>query len=152
MVQADKNKVEELRGSPLSVGTLEEIIDDNHAIVSTPHGPEYYVGMCSFVDKDQVCCSNGLCDETNAVRFSDFFNLTPSSLRYASNPRCFQIEPGCTVLLHNKVMAVVGLLSDEVDPLVSVMKVDKAPLESYADIGGLEAQIQEVKVYCELID
>lgn len=24
-------------------------------------------------------------------------------------------------------------------------KVDKAPLESYADIGGLEAQIQEIK-------
>ena len=65
-MQAEKNKVEELRGSPLSIGTLEEIIDDNHAIVSTTHGPEYYVGICSFVDKDQI-------------------------------------EPGCTVLLHNKV-------------------------------------------------
>jgi 26S proteasome regulatory subunit T2 len=43
-------------------------------------------------------------------------------------------------------MAVVGLLGDDVDPLVAVMKVDKAPTESYADIGGLEAQIQEVKV------
>ncbi len=44
-------------------------------------------------------------------------------------------------------MAVVGLLGDDVDPLVAVMKVDKAPTESYADIGGLEAQIQEVKVW-----
>jgi ATP-dependent 26S proteasome regulatory subunit len=26
-------------------------------------------------------------------------------------------------------------MNDEVDPMVSVMKVDKAPLESYADIG-----------------
>jgi len=43
-------------------------------------------------------------------------------------------------------MSVVGLLKDDVDPLVSVMKVDKAPLESYKDIGGLEKQIQEVKV------
>lgn len=33
------------------------------------------------------------------------------------------------------------------DPLVSVMKVEKAPLESYADIGGLEQQIQEIKVF-----
>lgn len=41
--------------------------------------------------------------------------------------------------------AIVGLLQDDVDPLVSVMKVDKAPLESYADVGGLEAQIQEIK-------
>ena len=43
-------------------------------------------------------------------------------------------------------MSVVGLLTDETDPAVSVMKVDKAPLESYADIGGLEKQIQEIKV------
>ena len=36
-----------------------------------------------------------------------------------------QLEPGCTVLLHNKVMSVVGILSDEADPMVSVMKVWK---------------------------
>lgn len=30
------------------------------------------------------------------------------------------------------------------------MKVDKAPLESYADIGGLEQQIQEIKEAVEL--
>lgn len=38
------------------------------------------------------------------------------------------------------------MLQDEVDPLVSVMKVEKAPLESYADIGGLDEQVQEIKV------
>ena len=32
----------------------------------------------------------------------------------------------------------------------SVMKVDKAPLESYADVGGLEDQIQEIKEAVEL--
>jgi 26S proteasome regulatory subunit T2 len=58
--------VDELRGTPMSVGTLEEIIDDNHAIVSTSMGPEYYVGIMSFVNKDLL-------------------------------------EPGCSVLLHNKV-------------------------------------------------
>jgi 26S proteasome regulatory subunit T2 len=30
------------------------------------------------------------------------------------------------------------------------MKVEKAPLESYADIGGLEEQIQEIKEAVEL--
>jgi len=30
--------------------------------------------------------------------------------------------------------------------MVSVMKLDKAPQESYADIGGLDKQIQEIKV------
>lgn len=38
-------------------------------------------------------------------------------------------------------MSVVGILPDDADPLVSVMKVEKAPLESYADIGGLHDQV-----------
>lgn len=100
--------VDELRGSPMSVGTLEEIIDDNHAIVSSAMGPEYYVSILSIVNKDML-------------------------------------EPGCSVLMHNKVLSIVGILQDDTDPMVNMMRVDKAPLESYADIGGLEEQIQEIK-------
>ena len=29
--------------------------------------------------------------------------------------------------------------------MVSVMKLEKAPTESYADIGGLDKQVQEIK-------
>merc|ERR1712118_40994 len=97
----------------MSIGNLEEIIDDNHAIVSSSVGPEYYVNIMSFVDKSQL-------------------------------------EPGCSVLMHNKVLSVVGIMNDDTDPLVSVMKVDKAPLESYADVGGLEKQIMEIKEAVEL--
>jgi len=111
--QEEREKVDDLRGSPMSVGTLEELIDDNHAIISSSGGPEYYVGILSFVDKDAL-------------------------------------EPGCSVLLHNKTQAIVGILADNVDPMVSVMKVEKAPLESYADIGGLDKQIQEIKEAVEL--
>ena len=42
-----------------------------------------------------------------------------------------------------QVHAVVGVLSDDTDPMVTVMKLEKAPTESYADIGGLDTQIQE---------
>ncbi|ONL97058.1 26S protease regulatory subunit 4 [Zea mays] len=111
--EEDRSKVDDLRGTPMNVGSLEEIIDESHAIVSSSVGPEYYVGILSFVDKDQL-------------------------------------EPGCAILMHNKVLSVVGILQDEVDPMVSVMKVEKAPLESYADIGGLDAQIQEIKEAVEL--
>ena len=48
------------------------------------------------------------------------------------------------------MLSVVGILNDEADPMVSVMKVDKAPLESYADVGGLETQVQEIKEAVEL--
>lgn len=105
--------MDDLRGSPMNVGTLDEIIDDNHAIVSSNVGPSYYVSILSIVDHDQL-------------------------------------EPGASVLLHNKTSSIVGLLSDDTDPLVTTMKVDKAPLESYADIGGLEEQIQEIKEAVEI--
>jgi 26S proteasome regulatory subunit T2 len=109
----ERSKVDELRGTPMGVGTLEEIIDDKHAIVSSSTGPDYYVPIMSFVDQDLI-------------------------------------EPGCSILTHHKTSAVVGILQDDVDPLVTVMKVDKAPLESYSDIGGLEKQIQEIKEAVEL--
>merc|ERR1719392_132254 len=47
-------------------------------------------------------------------------------------------------------MAVVGILSEQTDPSLNVMKVDKAPQESYADVGGLDKQIQEIKESVEL--
>ena len=111
--ESDQAKVDDIRGTPLSVGTLEELIDDNHAIVSSSMGPEYYVTIMSFVNQDLL-------------------------------------EPGASILLHNKMMSVVGILADDADPLVSVMKVEKAPTESYADVGGLYEQIQEIKEAVEL--
>jgi len=61
-----------------------------------------------------------------------------------------QLEPGCSILLHNRTSSVVGILADDADASVNMMKVDKAPLESYADIGGLDKQIQEIKEAVEL--
>ena len=67
----------------MSVGTLEEITDDNHAIVSTSVGSEQYVSISSFLDKDML-------------------------------------QPGGTVLLNQNLHAVVGVLSDDADPMVTV--------------------------------
>mmetsp|Transcript_57509 Transcript_57509/g.120260 ORF Transcript_57509/g.120260 Transcript_57509/m.120260 type:complete len:369 (-) Transcript_57509:688-1794(-) len=48
------NIIEQLRGNPITVGILEEILDDKKAIVSTNMGPEFYVEICSFVDSTQL--------------------------------------------------------------------------------------------------
>ena len=66
--EQEVSKLDEVRGSPLMVGNLEEFIDENHVIVSTAHSSEYYVSLLSIVDQNQL-------------------------------------EPGSTVLLHNKNMA-----------------------------------------------
>ncbi|CCH61614.1 hypothetical protein TBLA_0F00690 [Henningerozyma blattae CBS 6284] len=111
--EEEKKQLQEIRGNPLSIGVLEEIIDDDHAIVTSPTMPDYYVSILSFVDKELL-------------------------------------EPGCSVLLHHKTMSIVGVLQDDADPMVSVMKMDKSPTETYSDIGGLESQIQEIKEAVEL--
>jgi 26S proteasome regulatory subunit T2 len=71
--QEERIRVNNLRRSPMGVDTFEEIINDDHAIVSSSIGPEYYISILSFVDKDLL-------------------------------------KPGCSILLHHKVMSVVGVL------------------------------------------
>lgn len=63
----------------MTVGTLEEIIDDNHAIVSSSMGPEYYVSIMSFVNQDllEVGCSVLL---HNKVRYFDILFSSDVSL------------------------------------------------------------------------
>uniref|UniRef100_A0A2I2ZNK2 AAA+ ATPase domain-containing protein n=1 Tax=Gorilla gorilla gorilla TaxID=9595 RepID=A0A2I2ZNK2_GORGO len=60
------------------------------------------------------------------------------------------LETGCSVLLNHKVHAMRGVLMDDVDTLVTVMKVEKVPQETYANTGRLDNQIQEIKESVEL--
>ena len=110
--EEEKNLIETLRGTPIHIGTLEEMINEEKAIVSLS-GEEFYVNILSIVDKEQL-------------------------------------ELGCNVLLRDNTYHVVGILADEADPLLNVMKVDKAPTETYGDVGGLEQQIREIKEAVEL--
>ncbi|KAL7677049.1 hypothetical protein ACOME3_003297 [Neoechinorhynchus agilis] len=105
--------VEEIRGSPMAVGRLDEVIDDTHAIISTSLGYNHYVSIMSFVDKEKLL-------------------------------------PGCSVLLNHRVHSVVGVLPEGSDPMVRSMKINKAPKETYNDIGGLDSQIQEIKESVEI--
>ena len=52
-IEEEKMTIELLRGSPITIGTLEEIINEDYAIVSVGSG-EYYVKILSIVDKEQL--------------------------------------------------------------------------------------------------
>ena len=45
---------------------------------------------------------------------------------------------------------MVGTLRDEVDPMISIMEVQEAPFQSHADIGALDAHIQEIEETVQL--
>lgn len=96
----------------------------SHAIVSSLVGPEYYVNIMSFVDKGQlepgcsillhnkVCCYRQYCMHTPMSTTTIYFTVKSS----------MELSLGCSL----QVLSVVGILQDEADPMVSVMKV-RAP-------------------------
>lgn len=51
-LQDDELTIDSIRGSPLNICTVEEIVDDDHVIVSSQGILEYLVGVASIVDRD----------------------------------------------------------------------------------------------------
>ena len=56
-----------------------------------------------------------------------------------------KVTPGVRVALRNDSYQLHLLLPTKVDPLVSLMKVEKVPDSTYDMIGGCDQQIKEIK-------
>ena len=61
-----------------------------------------------------------------------------------------QCPPGTRVALRNDSYTLHKVLPSKVDPLVSLMKVEKVPDATYEMVGGLEKQVKEMKEVIEL--
>ncbi|XP_059494702.1 26S proteasome regulatory subunit 8 isoform X4 [Stegostoma tigrinum] len=60
------------------------------------------------------------------------------------------VTPNCRVALRNDSYTLHKILPNKVDPLVSLMMVEKVPDSTYEMIGGLDKQIKEIKEVIEL--
>ena len=60
------------------------------------------------------------------------------------------VTPTTRVALRNDSYTLHKILPNKVDPLVSLMKVEKVPDSTYDMIGGLDRQIREIKEVIEL--
>ena len=60
------------------------------------------------------------------------------------------LKAGARVALRNDSYALHYVLPTKVDPLVSLMKVEKVPDSTYDMVGGLDQQIKEIKEVIEL--
>ncbi len=60
------------------------------------------------------------------------------------------LKPNARVALNQRNFAIVEVLPQQKDPMVSAMEVEEKPSISYADIGGLEDQILELRETVEL--
>ncbi|KAL0221899.1 hypothetical protein RCL1_001753 [Eukaryota sp. TZLM3-RCL] len=61
-----------------------------------------------------------------------------------------QLTPNTRVALRSDSYQLYKILPTKVDPLVSLMRVEKVPDSTYDDIGGLTEQIKEIKEVIEL--
>lgn len=68
----------------------------------------------------------------------------------SSPPLLPQVTPNCRVALRNDSYTLHKILPNKVDPLVSLMMVEKVPDSTYEMIGGLDKQIKEIKEVIEL--
>ncbi len=60
------------------------------------------------------------------------------------------IKPNLRVAVRSDNYILHKILPTKVDPLVSLMKVEKVPDSTYDMIGGLDQQVKEVKEVIEL--
>ncbi|KAL6067963.1 26S protease regulatory subunit 8 [Balamuthia mandrillaris] len=61
-----------------------------------------------------------------------------------------KLSPNTRVALRNDSYALHKILPNKVDPLVSLMRVEKVPDSTYEMVGGLDKQIKEIKEVIEL--
>ena len=59
-----------------------------------------------------------------------------------------KVVTGARVALKNDSYTLHLMLPTKVDPLVSLMKVEKVPDSTYDMVGGLDQQIREIKEVC----
>lgn len=60
------------------------------------------------------------------------------------------IKPNLRVALRSDSYLLYKILPNKVDPLVSLMMVEKVPDSTYEMVGGLDQQIKEIKEVIEL--
>lgn len=61
-----------------------------------------------------------------------------------------KLSPGTRVALRNDSYTLHVILPSNIDPLVSLMKVEKVPDSTFDMIGGLDQQVKEIKEVVEL--
>ena len=106
-------EVKSMRKSPLIIGTLQDILDSDRAIVRSSNGTVFQVSLNQRIE--------------------------PSKLK-----------PGTRVALNQDTLAIIEVLHDAWDPMVSGAEMVEKPNVTYSDVAGLDEQIEAVREAIEL--
>ena len=106
-------EVKAMRKPPLIIGTLQDILDSDRAIVRSSNGTVFQVSLNQRIE--------------------------PSKL-----------QPGTRVALNQDTLAIIEVLHDAWDPMVSGAEMVEKPDVSYDEVAGLDEQIEAVREAIEL--
>ena len=102
-----------LKMPPLIVGHIQDVLDDERAIVRSSNGTVFQVSLNQRLDPEKL-------------------------------------KPGTRVALNQDSLSVVELLHEAWDPMVSGAEMVEKPTISYADVAGLDEQVESVREAIEL--
>ncbi|HUX99646.1 MAG TPA: proteasome-activating nucleotidase [Candidatus Deferrimicrobium sp.] len=71
-------------------------------------------------------------------------------VKYSSKIPKEKLPSGTRVALNQRTFSIVEVLPSSIDPFVQGMEVEESPDVAYADIGGLNEQIEEIRETVEL--
>jgi len=106
-------EVKSMKKPPLIIGTLQDILDSDRAIVRSSNGTVFQVSLNQRID--------------------------PAKL-----------QPGTRVALNQDTLAIIEVLHDAWDPMVSGAEMVEKPDVTYAEVAGLDEQIEAVREAIEL--
>ena len=106
-------EVKSMRKPPLIIGTLQDILDSDRAIVRSSNGTVFQVSLNQRIE--------------------------PSKL-----------QPGTRVALNQDTLAIIEVLHDAWDPMVSGAEMVEKPDVTYGEVAGLDEQIEAVREAIEL--
>lgn len=131
-----QEEVKRIQSVPLVIGQFLEAVDQ----VSLFHNERNYA--CSLnIDHIVGFQNTGIVGSTTG---SNYY------VRILSTIDRELLKPSASVALHKHSNALVDVLPPEADSSISMLQPDEKPDISYADIGGMDMQKQEIREAVEL--
>ncbi|KAL0597948.1 26S proteasome regulatory subunit 8 [Plecturocebus cupreus] len=122
------------------VGEVVRAMDKKKVLVKVHPEGKFVVDVDKNIDINDVSVAGEGVGVVGSALTAPLLKLAPFT----------QVTPNCRVALRNDSYTLHKILPNKVDPLVSLMMVEKVPDSTYEMIGGLDKQIKEIKEVIEL--
>jgi 26S proteasome regulatory subunit T3 len=127
-----QEEIKRIQSVPLVIGQFMEAIDQKY-------------GTCSL--QSYLVITNTFSNSTGIVQSSTGSNYV---VRILSTLDREKLKPSSSVALHRHSNALVDILPPEADSSIAMLGAHEKPDVTYADVGGLDMQKQEIREAVEL--